>query len=382
MSGYLYQIRYGLVLAVNEARSGRSVKISIEALDDVAFEPDGTPTELFQLKHHLNQAASLSDMSPDLWEALRVWMQEAGTEDLLHLVTTSVAPDASAAAFLRPGPHDTVEADARLEAACHASTNTALRSTMDDYVALSRSDRLQLLERVTVLDSQEPAADIGDTLRDAVRWATSAPLADAFVNRLEGWWLERCVSQLAGGDRIGTDEVANKIDELREQLRDDNLPIDDVDALIEEFFPEGATAHIDRTFVLQLRLIDVGERRLLLAIRDWMRASAQRSRWTREQLITPRELQRYERRLVEEWEQHYAAMADELGSTAAAARLKAAGKRLYALACQSMNIRPRDRCDEGFVLRGSYHILADDTRVGWHRDFEDLLTQISSGAAS
>ena len=72
MLGYLYQCREALLLAIVETRSQPGLSVSIERFDDVAFEQNGTATELLQLKHHVNPA-SLTDMSVDLWKTLRIW---------------------------------------------------------------------------------------------------------------------------------------------------------------------------------------------------------------------------------------------------------------------------------------------------------------------
>jgi hypothetical protein len=69
--GYLYQARYSLyTILCNE-----EFELSVESLDDIAFEADGNPRELLQLKHQTNRAASLTDSSPDLWKTLRVWSE-------------------------------------------------------------------------------------------------------------------------------------------------------------------------------------------------------------------------------------------------------------------------------------------------------------------
>jgi hypothetical protein len=47
--GYLYQVRYGLVLLL-EAKNPASA-LSLEKLDDVAFEESGEPTQVLQFKH-------------------------------------------------------------------------------------------------------------------------------------------------------------------------------------------------------------------------------------------------------------------------------------------------------------------------------------------
>ena len=56
--GYLFQIRYALLLLLR-AKRPESV-ISIEKSDDVAFDEDGEPKQLLQLKHHVINTASLN----------------------------------------------------------------------------------------------------------------------------------------------------------------------------------------------------------------------------------------------------------------------------------------------------------------------------------
>ena len=74
--GYLYQVRSALLWALQRQRSDADFLVSIETLDDVAFETaGGEPTELLQTKHHRSRAASLSDSSVDLWKSLRIWFE-------------------------------------------------------------------------------------------------------------------------------------------------------------------------------------------------------------------------------------------------------------------------------------------------------------------
>ena len=49
--GYLYQVRYGLVLLL-EAKNPASA-LSLDKLDDVAFDESGEPTQVLQFKHRL-----------------------------------------------------------------------------------------------------------------------------------------------------------------------------------------------------------------------------------------------------------------------------------------------------------------------------------------
>jgi len=74
MLGYLYQVRLALLDSLRRLRRLGTFSVSIETLDDVAFEKQGSPTELLQTKHHIDRQANLSDASPDVWKSLRVWV--------------------------------------------------------------------------------------------------------------------------------------------------------------------------------------------------------------------------------------------------------------------------------------------------------------------
>ena len=77
----------------------------------MAWEADGTPIDLLQLKHHLTKAGSLGDQSTDLWKTIEVWLDAPDSVDshgpALTLVTTSNAAPGSAAYVLRADSRET-----------------------------------------------------------------------------------------------------------------------------------------------------------------------------------------------------------------------------------------------------------------------------------
>jgi hypothetical protein len=75
--GYIYQVRYALLLAlqkVSEVNDPDDCLISIEKLDDIAFEQGGNPSELLQAKYH-GSPGNLTDRSSDLWKTIRIWSE-------------------------------------------------------------------------------------------------------------------------------------------------------------------------------------------------------------------------------------------------------------------------------------------------------------------
>lgn len=244
---------------------------------------------------------------------------------------------------------------------------------------MSATARRNILDSVVVLDRAPSILTIDDDLKTEVFWTAEQKHLDAFLKRLEGLWFRRAIMQLAASPQpagILSAELEAEMSELREQFKQDCLPIDD-DLITFTLDDETHDAHGDYRFVHQLKLIDAGKKRVAAAIRDFYRAYEQRSRWLREELLLVGDLSRYERRLVEEWELVFEAAKDEMEATAAETAKRKAARSVLAWA-EKATIAIRPRVTEPFVVRGSFHMLADEMppRIGWHPDFHDRLAEI------
>lgn len=158
--------------------------------------------------------------------------------------------------------------------------------------------------------------------------------------------------------------IEQRVDELREEFKRDALPVD-----FQTTVPsQNVIAELDkRPFVKQLRKIEIGPRRIEYAIRDYYRASEQRSRWAREDLLIDGELGHYERELTEAWEPRHATIVEQADSCSPEQKV-ALGQTVFKWAEQDANF-PLRTVRERFLTHGSYHILANRHDVGWHPDF-------------
>lgn len=379
-TGYLYQCRYGLLEALRRMRQELDFQVCIETLDDVVFDQQGSPPELLQTKHHVNHAADLTDASVDLWKTLRIWCEGVASGSLqlgsrFILITTAPAGSGSAAQMLRPGTARNVSgALERLRSTAATSTNQTNAPAYTAFKALDGTKQQQLLDGVTVVDSASTIMSLDADIRHEVFYAVDRQFLDAFLVRLEGWWFRRVVRHLATerGVPILSAELLDEINNLRESLRADNLPIDDD---IEQMEVD-ATGYSGRVFVHQLRLIQISNARVIRAIRDYYRAFVQRSRWVREELVGVGDLDRYGGRLKDAWQAHYLIMRDDLGESAAEDEMRRAAAQLYKWIETGELPRIRPQCQDGFVARGSFHILADDLKIGWHPEFEARLRRL------
>jgi hypothetical protein len=380
MMGYLYQSSLALLLALRRLRKKNKFVLSIETLDDVVFENEFEPIEILQTKHHLANSANLTDASVDLWKSIRIWAEtflSMNSEDAqYYLITTSSASSNTAASYLKNDEtcRDIKIAIERLNSIANSSSNKENQEAYSIYKKLNDEQKNNLFESVYIIDSSPIISDLSAKIEDEIFHAVEQRFLDSFQKRLEGWWYKRIVKHLSCENRspILSEELQYEMTELREQFKQENLPIDDdiFEATVD------ASGYQDHIFVHQLKLTNISDKRIVFAIQDYFRAYEQRSRWVREDLLLVGDLERYEKKLTEEWERRFERMKDEVGEAETEIRKKEFAKKLYEWV-ETENLIPiRPRCLEGFIARGSYHILSDQLKVGWHPNFIDRLKHL------
>ncbi|MGI2905632.1 ABC-three component system protein [Tolypothrix sp. VBCCA 56010] len=380
--GYLFQARYALYLILSNKEE---LELAVESLDDITFfENENNPLELLQLKHHTNAQASLTDSSTDLWKTIRVWstqLQEKKIslpDTLLTLVTTAEAPENSAAFFLRPvKERDSKGALQKLLEVANKSSNKSLTASFEAFKALDNTQQELLIDAVQIIDSSPDIVDITPRIKGKLI-AVRREHRDAVYERLEGWWFAKIVKHLRDNsvNFISGFEVRDKICEINDQFKPDALPIDFFDLELTE---QPDISQDNRRFVAQLKEIAVHNKRIEKAISDYYKAFEQRSRWVREDLLFSGEIEQYEKRLIDEWERYMLALQDEMSdSDDNELEYQKFGKKVFKWMEQEADIRIRPQVTEPYVMRGSYHILADQKlpRVYWHPKFVERLTQL------
>lgn len=383
MAGYLYQARYALSVCLRYAYADAGVSVALERMDDVSFQRDGTPFEQLQTKHHIRRAADLSDASPDLWKTLRVWATQVGEDPgipsrtRLVLVTTANAKLGTAAALLRattpdaPIPdHNAKEAARLLTAVAEAGSSTTLKPAYDAFLSLTPPLRASLLSAVQIVDGQPTASELSRVIEHGIRMAVPRGKASLARETLEGWWWGRVLVALTANppEAISVLEVENKLDDIRETLQRDGLVADmeHVQASAEEI-----QSYDDAGFVRQLRAVGVGPARVDMAKQDFYRAYAQRSSWSRQHAVLDGEVARFEGALIEEWRPRFQRMCDDHQDCADESLLRKVGQEVFNWVETEARF-PFRNLVKRFLTVGSYHILADGNRVGWHRDYQAL----------
>lgn len=380
MLGYLYQARYALFLSLQKIREVNDPDecfVSIEKLDDIAFETGGNPADILQTKYHGSEG-NLTDRSADLWKTIRVWAEgitKGGLDPAttnFTLITTQSAPDTGLVATLLPTSSRDIKAvRTQLDGIAAETSNAANLSAYAAYNALLDWQKDQLIGSIYILCRSVSIQDVATLIKKELRTTAERKHIDAFCTRLEGEWFKRFISAMSSSDEkeVCLGEIVAIIDDLRSQFSLTNLTADYADAEPEDIDVDGD----DRNFVEQLRIVGYTNMAIRVAIINYYRAYEQRSRWSRDGLVKPGELKDYLKKLKEEWDFQLSIMQPEF-DLSNDDQCKRLGRVVYDK-CQEDKISNRIRKDfnHPYVARGSYHTLADELVIGWHPNYQSLL---------
>jgi len=386
MSGYLYQVRYALLLLLQKMEHEPDAVISIETRDDIVFEKGGDAKELLQLKHTVNARAGLSNRSTDLWKTLRIWSEDflanVTSSARFILVTSGAVSAGSIAAMLKEGwKRNETQAGRELDAIVKSfSKDDANADYYRAFRDLTADQRRKLLERITVLDSVADVVDVSDQIDGRLRLGCREEHLANLSASVEGWWFRRVVLALQRKpeqQRISARELSSTIADVRDRLMPENLP---VDYAAELHLTVANVPENQQRFIRQLEMISLTSVRIHSAISDYYRAFHQRHKWVADRLIVNAELNNYEDRLFREWQEHYQRMIED-GIPVDDAECEKCGRKLFN-SIQDLNINIRDRFSEAFLMRGSYHILANREQppLGWHPRFSEKLQELATRA--
>jgi len=383
--GYVHQSLWALVELGRRAQDEPSVSLRLEALDDIQFDLDGSAIELLQVKHHIGPSASLSATSVDLWRTLNVWMDLPENDtSLLRLVTTQVASATGDLRGLTPSDRDTSAALTNITAAATNSANRTTEKWRERFLALDVRQREALISRIVLDDGSPHAVDLDESLVRTFRYAIPSSKQNVFIDQLLGRWAVIAVALLDGKLTAysGLDVIALVAD-IADQLRPDTLPIDP--DITRQFGPTNAVDYHERLFVQQLRWIALDETRLWKAIRDYHRSYAQRSYWLRHQLVSESELDRFAFRLRDEWESIFDRKMAQM-SRSGRSDSEIVGQEIFEDLAEQSRARIRDRFEESWFSRGTFHALADgelglkEDPIGWHPEFIQKLEELIAHA--
>lgn len=386
--GYIYQARLALLHLL---QLSEDTAVFLEKDDDLDFVDGDGGKSLASLKHKA-VGDRLTDLSTDFWKSVNIWLERykrdgrSASNLQFFLFTTGTVSTGSFLARLLPdqpvASGDLATLTELANASLAYSKSLLIAPIATAFNELSDPEKQDFLERILILDGSPRIGDIPSIIRDKHMRSIRREHREFVFERLEGWWTDAVIEQLthARTEGIFGYEVSDKLSNFAEEYKTDNLPI--------TFRGKQPAGEIDieadpRLFVAQLREIGLSSSRIRSAVLDYYRAFEQRSAWARENLLVSGEVEEYEDRLADEWSRYKDVVFEKLASDSAESALREAGATLYNWAefetGKLESLRIRARVTEPYVLRGSFHILADATpepRVYWHPRFLNRLGKV------
>ncbi len=379
--GYFYQIKYALLLLLTNARDLDNPKVRIENLDDVEIE-DVNSVHLYQTKLHIKSKANLTDSSVDFWKTLRVWSENIINKlidvenTVFSLITTENVPKTSLLYHFIENNYsdeDLNEIIEKLDLITVNSSNATNTKAYEAFQKLSFEIKKKLVRNIRIVDNSISIDEIDSKIKKQLILSSYPDHLDAFLEILDGWWLKKSIENLTLRiDFISADELQLKIANIRDSFNSDNLPNHFPEPL--EITDEDVSLLKEKKFLKQLEIIKIttNSRAVKRAISDFRRAFEQRSKWLRLHLLNPEEEEEYDKKLQDYWRNIFEIMCDE-AEDKEQEELIALGKTFYleqfAKTCPQIKIR--DKFNEDYLTRGSYQMLSDTKKVGWHPKFKD-----------
>ncbi|MDF2621687.1 MAG: hypothetical protein K0S00_4346 [Xanthobacteraceae bacterium] len=385
--GFLYQAQYALLRLWNE--TSFEAVIYLETLDDVVLEANGQ-TILEQLKHSLStKPDAITVASVNVWKTLKAWIDVLPDLDLsktsLHLVTVAdISPTSPLKVLLdETGNRDkllialqeeaqrVIQERADAEAKGIKPLPHAKRAPgCEAFFKLSGDLQAEILSRVRLMPSQQNIRHIEDELAKRLTSVLAKDQPHVAALMVE-WWNRQIIHAHCGkrDKAIHRFELVKRHMEIVADIEHDNL----VDYFAAELPPDTYRSH--PMVENQISLVGGTETWLQRAVTNEWRARESRSRWSTENPTWQERISKYDDRLAEEWSYKHADICEECGGQSDEVK-KSKGRELlrwsFYEAPDKIEYLTSSVTAPSYV-RGTYHVLSIDGRVGWHPDYFALL---------
>lgn len=351
-------------------KAANGCKVSLEFVEDTAVHrPDGT-LWLEQSKSALT-GNPLSDSSVELWKTFANWAS-LSIEGAIDPATTQfrlfVCPSkqGALAEALHAATTDD-EAKALLAKLAKkltpASKDKGCNPKIADFLTAGDAACIAIISNFRLLMTDDPLEPIRETLRFAVL----EDALDDFCAHAIGMAKNRIDALIRSGVAPVIDAGTFRRD-VRDFIRRHGalgllVPTTkrpdaiEIDAML-------ANAPV---FVQQLIRVDMPTEHIVRAVSDYLRSDADRTIWAAEGRIVAESLDE----LHDTLEAHFAITRDEIEEMHASLAFEARGRQIYRQCVRHQ--APLDgRSVPGYFIPGSFNLLADRVRVGWHPQFADF----------
>ena len=380
--GFAFQPLHALLTLLRASDDESFVRI--EAEDDVVLGAKGEVQQLQQLKHISHP---LSHKSDNFWKTLKIWFDYIkenmeGSPYFVLITTSSIVLNDPIFVLsyanrsreqikqlddqlMREASRVCATDDLQTSKAAYEKRIRACRT----YCSSKDEERLFLLSRVTIIP-MSPQIDSIDSEIDKELRNIPQQVRSRLRTRIIEWWSNVSLRSILGErDRsIYKDELVRYLTTTASELLQDNL-IDDMAHMTPPQIPP-----IPSTALRQLDLVEASDVIVRRSSRVHWLAREQRSKWVKDNPANHGRIDDFDRTLESEWESFFEEVCSSCLPNEQSQ--KKVGMQVLDWTHKEAHTQVgliREGWSNPNLVRGTYQVLADMLKVGWHPMFKERL---------
>ena len=355
----------------------------IEERGDVSVSmPDGSViTE--EDKSSLRENA-LTDLSSNLWKTFYNWIVTINSGELnvsntyfVLYTNHAVTPGSLVKQFseARTGILDSCVENA-LKVLENVQHGHGLYLYKDTIFNQNRETFKIILSRFELIDDRN-ADDVYPSIRNFLEVKSFIPSNETgwLLNEITGWLQNLIMMRMANKQCacVSRSELESHMQSMLEKIRKREL----IDYAISQMpSPDELSrrAGMRPVYIKQLEKIDLDDTKILEAVSDYFKADTNRLEWIEKGLLSESDMVGFEGKLLSYHSNEKTSIRLTHSSLSDVER-----GQLLLVNCQQRQEKISDRELPDKTVQGSYHVLADEKRLGWHPRWEDLISDDGKG---
>lgn len=375
MAGYLFQPVRALYWLV---KGPRGATVGIETEDDVVVLLKGGGKIYEQDKSSIKKEGSpFGDKSYALWNTLAIWLSainigkvEVEKANFLLVSNKAIPRDSLIQKISEAkGENETRECYRRLKS---IGSDVKTESKVGEKVAeVLGYDEMVLNQLICQIDVETFGSNLGEVEKEEIislLHLTDREAHDVIIDALLGWLIEVMLDFWNAGEPawITREALDNRLDKVRGKLRRRRFRASPArELLVSE---EEKKAHTGKVFVKQLEIICLEEENAYDAIIDFIRCGKERRRLAQEGNATAQDWDMFHESLKAKWKTVRGIENAKEHKTD-----EKLGQAVYWNTMAQVEPRLGEIETEQYLVKGSYHRLADKLMVGWHPEYKNRL---------
>jgi hypothetical protein len=375
--GFLFQIER-VIMWLSEL--GPDAVVGIEVADDIVVrlnKGDGIKEIYEQAKHTTGKSAPFTDKGEALWKTLSNWIMAINNGNIkpenakFSLLSSRPIPTERLVQRLSNAGKDDTQ---KLNEVCHELVNMAgsLRKGLKSYGQVIQQcppETLALLvSNITIIDSKYhhkkseydqiikhnlPFADLPyDNIMDSIFGHLTRQLIELWQKKEEAW------ITVSSFNTLFTNLIVDYKKKPFVERAADLIPVSKSDI----------QKNKGKAYVEQIKAIECKDDEILEAIHDYLRSLTERDRFAKDGEISSDKFDEYYADLVSHWQ---VVSRPRFRFADHNLHVKIGYETYYEVIRYKGKLNSYEP-EQSYTYRGAYHFLANELKIGWHPNWEDL----------